>query len=487
MIPDGAVRLAEHIARRVGQGAAPPAEVVARVRRAFGDGVAGLFAPDSADGIAAVLAMCSEEGWPVLPIGAGTWLPVAARGQTGAGAPQTLGGAAEHGGVTEPRPPILLSTARLARIVEHEPADLVIGVEAGLPLEHLAGALKERAQWLPLDPAALPGATIGAAAARADAGPLRAAHGTPRDMLLGVELATGDGRLLRFGGRVVKNVAGYDGVRLVVGSAGRLGVVTRLYLRVRGAPHVDRTLAVACGPGAEGMHRAAGLALAIRAAAAPDALEVLSPAVAGALSGRDGRETGWLVLARMLGSDAAVSEIAARVERVSRDMTGANAGRLSEIPGAVWHALAGIEGSATEALRLTALPTDVGPCLDAAVASLETGASAGWYIAAHAADGIVRVWRRDGAGGAAQAKRTQDARDLAASPLWTSRYDRGTIGPNTQPSATPAMAAADAGMPGAPVHPEAAVQARAPALTDLTRRLTRVFDPAGILSDGRQA
>src|SRR5690606_25677806 len=189
-------------------------------------------------------------------------------------------------------------------------------------------------------PVAPAGTTIGGVVAGGDAGPWRAGHGTPRDMLLGVELATGDGRLLRFGGRVVKNVAGYDGVRLAAGSRGRIGVITRLYLRVRGAPRVDRTLAVACGPGADGRRRAADLALGLRAAVSADSLEVRSPAVEDALSGKQRGGTGWLVGVRMLGGEAAVAESQARAEQVARAVGG-----TAQVPALIWDALARLEGS----------------------------------------------------------------------------------------------------------------------------------------------
>src|SRR5690606_34511512 len=87
-------------------------------------------------------------------------------------------------------------------------------------------------------------ATIAATIALAAAGPLRASAGTPRDHVLGIEAVSGDGRLLRFGGRVVKNVAGYDAVRLLTGSRGTLGVITSVWLRVRARPVAERSFAL---------------------------------------------------------------------------------------------------------------------------------------------------------------------------------------------------------------------------------------------------
>jgi FAD/FMN-containing dehydrogenase len=181
----GAAEFGALLAGRFGDHGDAPAPLVARAHAAFGrHGFTALLAPPTPDAVAEALALCSAEGWPVVPLGAATWLP---------------------GPIDKPASlsPVLLSTARLDGITEHEPADLVIGVQAGLPLHRLDQALRASRLWLPLDPPAASDATIGAVAALSAAGPLRAGHGTPRDMALGVEIATGDGRLIRFGGRVV--------------------------------------------------------------------------------------------------------------------------------------------------------------------------------------------------------------------------------------------------------------------------------------------
>jgi FAD/FMN-containing dehydrogenase len=418
-----------------------------RAQAVFGtNGFAALLAPSSPAAIAEALALCSAEGWPVVPLGAMTW-------------PGGLPGLAARAESASRRPPILLSTARLDRITEHEPADLVIGVQAGLPLRRLDQALRASRQWLPLDPPAATDATIGAVAALGAAGPLRAGHGTPRDMALGVEIATGDGRLVRFGGRVVKNVAGYDGVRLAIGSRGRLGIITAIFLRVRGTPRADRTLALACGTGIDGARRGADLARAVRDRMECDALDLIAPAVAGRLSGIP-VDAGWTLLVRVLGSRAAVDDSVDRLHTLA-GATGAGRRALTEVPAAIWTALGDLEADARTAIVLTGPTTTLAAGIRTAAGANPDPdtAGGGWLIAAHAADGVIRMWQPGGlrphAGhSAADPERLEVA---SATVGWTVRYDAiRAAGP----------AAADGSDP----------------VRTLTRRLRDVFDPAGILA-----
>ena len=119
---------------------------------------------------------------------------------------------------------IVLSTRGLRRLIAHADGDLTVTVEAGMTLAALNGQLARHRQWLPLDPA-FDGATVGGTLAANDSGPLRHRFGTPRDLVIGVTLATTDGRLVKAGGKVVKNVAGYDLGKLITGSFGSLAVI----------------------------------------------------------------------------------------------------------------------------------------------------------------------------------------------------------------------------------------------------------------------
>ena len=135
-----------------------------------------------------------------------------------------------------------LSTEGLDRVLEHEAGDLTCSVEAGIRLSALQEALSAAGQRLSLDPPGDP--TIGACLARRLSGPLSHRFGTPRDLVLGVTLVLGDGTIASSGGKVVKNVAGYDLGKLVCGSEGRLALIARVSLRLHPLPAASGTLVV---------------------------------------------------------------------------------------------------------------------------------------------------------------------------------------------------------------------------------------------------
>jgi glycolate oxidase FAD binding subunit len=135
---------------------------------------------------------------------------------------------------------IVLSLARLNRVLEHEAGDLTCTVEAGIRLSELQARLEKDGQMLALDPPGDP--TIGACIAADLSGPRRHRYGTMRDLLLGVTVALGDGLVASSGGKVVKNVAGYDLGKLFCGSGGTLGAVLRASLRLHPLPEASATL-----------------------------------------------------------------------------------------------------------------------------------------------------------------------------------------------------------------------------------------------------
>ena len=135
-----------------------------------------------------------------------------------------------------------LDTSRLSGIAEYEPADLTITAGAGTGFDTLDAALRANGQWAPFDPPAVHRRSLGGFVSAAPHGPLWAGYGELKNHVLGATVVTGDGRVLRLGGRVVKNVAGYDLLRPVVGGRGRLGVVTSVCLRAFPLPVCDRVL-----------------------------------------------------------------------------------------------------------------------------------------------------------------------------------------------------------------------------------------------------
>jgi glycolate oxidase FAD binding subunit len=136
----------------------------------------------------------------------------------------------------------VLSTARLGPPIEHAPGDLIATLPAGAALDDANKELGRAGQWLPLDPPFSKHATIGGIVAANDSGPRRHRHGSPRDLIIGIEIALADGRTARAGGRVVKNVAGYDLARLLCGSYGSLAVVMSATFKLAPLPQSSTTI-----------------------------------------------------------------------------------------------------------------------------------------------------------------------------------------------------------------------------------------------------
>jgi glycolate oxidase FAD binding subunit len=136
----------------------------------------------------------------------------------------------------------VLDTAGHAGIVSYEPTELVITARCGTPLAELESALATRRQCLACEPPHFGAATVGGAVAAGLAGPRRAAVGGMRDFVLGVKLMDGEGRVHRFGGEVMKNVAGFDVSRLIAGSLGTLGLILEVSLKVLPVPPGDASL-----------------------------------------------------------------------------------------------------------------------------------------------------------------------------------------------------------------------------------------------------
>ena len=140
-----------------------------------------------------------------------------------------------------------LSTQNLSGIIDYRPEELVVTAWAGTSLDELTGVLAASGQMLPFDPPRFGGAgTFGGALASGLSGPARPWRGSIRDAVLGVEIVNGRGERLRFGGSVMKNVAGYDVSRLMVGARGALGVILSASVRLLPMPTAEETLAVAC-------------------------------------------------------------------------------------------------------------------------------------------------------------------------------------------------------------------------------------------------
>jgi glycolate oxidase FAD binding subunit len=260
-----------------------------------------------------------------------------------------------------------LELGPLKGITRYEPGDLTLTARAGTSLSEIARATNAEGQWLTLDAHGSSEGTLGATVATASAGPLSAAYGTPRDHVLGCEFVSGTGDVVRAGGRVVKNVAGFDLVRLVTGAWGTLGALTEITVRLRARPEVESTLAV------EVDSANAAWSWLRQSEYTPLAAELLSPALASRLS-----IPGACLLVRLGGNAAFV--------RAAGDAA-ATLGSTTSVDVGAWSAFSNMEPPGAFSLRVSTLPSRIGELWPRAVAFAER---AGGYAHATVARGVAR-------------------------------------------------------------------------------------------------
>jgi glycolate oxidase FAD binding subunit len=171
--------------------------------------------PSTQEEVALVLGVANEAGATVIPWGGGSHMPL---------------------GNPPARYDLALDLTGLDRVIEYEPADLTVTVEAGIRLDVLQRLLAEQGQWLPLDPPADIRTTLGGILATNASGAARIAYGTGRDLVIGMTVATARGEIVKSGGRVVKNVAGYDLAKLHIGALGTLGVILQASFKIAPLP-----------------------------------------------------------------------------------------------------------------------------------------------------------------------------------------------------------------------------------------------------------
>ncbi len=304
-----------------------------------------IVAPRNDAATALVLGTATQEGWRVRVSGSGRWMP--------ADAPADL----------------TLSTRRLTHVIDLSPRDLVVTVEGGTLWSEMRGVLADQEVWVALDHVG-PDRSVGSIAATGTGGPLRAGFGNLRDQVLGLTLVTGDGRVLRPGGRVVKNVAGFDLAKLGLGSFGAFGVLTSLTVRLRTVPRADVTLA-AHGPRDELLARALDI---LQQGITPGALELLSPAATG--------HDAWTLAVRVVGRDAEVAAIRDSVRGLLRaDTTDLEPHDAA----AFWSSAMTLATRHPTTLRLGGLPGALDRVLDLLIHH-----TADEWIAASVGTGIVR-------------------------------------------------------------------------------------------------
>jgi glycolate dehydrogenase FAD-binding subunit len=318
--------------------------------------------PGSVDEVAAVIGLAAEAARPVTPWGGGTAASV--------GTPAAPGG-------------LVLGLRRLSRLLEHEPGDLTASVEAGITIEAFQTALRGRGQWVSLDPADARLATVGGVLATNASGPRRHLYGTARDLLIGVTVVTADGAVVRGGGKVVKNVAGYDLPKLFVGSYGTLGVIVEATVKLRPLPDHERLLGIP-------FDRLKDAGAAVRSLLAgdliPNAIELFDAAAGAAL----GAESPTLVV----GFDGLREQVDWQCAELNRLATSCGGREGRPLPDDTWPRLETAAHAAfpfaSAVIAFSVLPSYVAELMEqGAGVARARGLASAWT--AHAGVGVVRA------------------------------------------------------------------------------------------------
>ncbi len=176
---------------------------------------------------------------------------------------------------------VMIETTQLMRLLEHEAPDLTCHVEAGLTLGALQAELAKKGQWLALDPPDDEQATIGGILASNASGPKRLRYGTARDMVIGLHVVQANGEIGRSGGKVVKNVAGYDLNKLYIGSLGTLGIIVDANFKLQPLPPKERTLMLTFLNAVDAMHTVTAI---LGSLLTPSAIELIDAGAASDMS-----------------------------------------------------------------------------------------------------------------------------------------------------------------------------------------------------------
>lgn len=267
--------------------------------------------PGSLRELSDVMKAAFHKKSPVVPAGAGTWVNVGNRMSS---------------------VDLVVDLQRLKEIINHEPADLIATAEAGVTLNDFNAELARNGQWLPLDPPNDGTATLGGIVATGLAGAQKLGYGPPRRYVIGMKVVLADGRVIKVGGKVVKNVAGYDLCKLFTGSYGTLGVIAELTFKLRPLPAKSNTV-VLSGPLESLLASCSSINSALLA---PVALEILSTDLAAELLST----ASPALLVRFAGSEKAVAyQIGQTMALASQH--GVNA-RITEDDAGVWRDIAAL-------------------------------------------------------------------------------------------------------------------------------------------------
>ncbi len=324
------------------------------------------FPPGEAQ-LASVLALANREGLTVVPRGNGSL-------STLGNLPQSVD--------------IVLATTGLEPLIDHRPGDLTVTVGVGVTLGALQERLAAAGQWLPLDPPLAPRRTIGGVLATDLSGPLSLSQGLARDLVIGMKVAGPDGEVTKSGGRVVKNVTGFDLAKLHIGALGTLGVILEASFKVWPLPKADTTLVAGYGSLADAT---AAVQELLASHAAPDAAEVVA-------SGANAPPCAAYL--KFVGTSAGVKVRLDEARRHLRDSGATTIEALEGEPAAkAWQGIADFgwdaQGSDDLLIRFGCPPSRVGE-LAAAVERLAATESGGYNLLASPGRGALRCLLPDG-------------------------------------------------------------------------------------------
>lgn len=310
---------------------------------------------------------------------------------------------------------IAVSLARLNRVVHYDPGDLTFGAEAGLLLAQAQEQLAADGLFLPADPPYADRTALGGLLAANASGPLRYAYGTWRDFVVGVKFVTGEGKLVKTGGRVVKNVAGYDLSKLLIGSLGTLGVITEINFKCFPAPPETATFVFAFAEMEAALETRRRI---VHSAWQPRTLELLDPQAARLAGTRELSSDHWSLVVSVGGAEPVIARYQADFSALARDAKAFSfAVARGESETALWNTLHTLlprarEATAAATIVKAALPlTGVGPFIAKALAvaaRYELPAAA----TAHAGSGIALVYLLPSAATDAAARTAQAATEM---------------------------------------------------------------------------
>lgn len=417
--------------------------------------------PRSREEIAEIVKFAAAEYLAVIPTGARTKLGM---------------------GLPPHRYDIALDMARLDRVIAYDPADLTLAVEAGYSLSKLLGVLSDHRQFLPLFVPYFSRTTIGGAIASGVDSPLRQYYGTARDYVLGMEYVTGEGVLAKTGGRVVKNVSGYDLHKLMIGSLGTLGVIVSVNFKTFPSPIASHGFVATFETADRALEMRDRVA---RSALTPITLEILSPHVAGLFSSDAAARLGsgtmpanvlspkhWAFTSGYAGNEKVLARYETDFRRMAGELSALNVSVLDEntrppafsrkrefIP------IALASSAAATIMKISVLPMRMKAVLREAASAAEAN-SLPWAAMARGL-GVIYFALLPGERNAEWLGRTTKA---------TNRIFDVT-----------AMLEGNATIPWAPTEWKAALKIWGPERGDFAQmhKVKKVFDPHGIMAPGR--